>query len=67
MFLAQTNNSKANLVALCRFSSMYLPGGPGAEAGVGALEAVRVGMGVPLPLEEAFPLSSSMPARGGLH
>ena len=30
------NDSRANLVALCRFSSVYLPGGHGTEAKAGA-------------------------------
>ena len=52
-----TNDSRANLVAVCRFSSVYLPGGPGAEAGAGveARETAGVGSGVPLSLVRAPP------------
>ena len=33
-FWPLTNNSRANLVVLYRFLSIYLPSGPGAETGV---------------------------------
>ena len=50
---------------------MYLPGGPGvevragAEARVGALEVVGIGVGMLLPLVRAFSASLSLPIRGG--
>ena len=48
------------MIALYRFLSVYLPGGPeteakvGAEVGVGALEMARIGVSVPLSLMGAF-------------
>ena len=57
-------------MALYRSSSVYLPDGPGAEVGAGAgvraLEAVGVGVGMSLPSEGAPPASSFLPAGGGL-
>ena len=50
---------------------MDLPGRPrvkaGAKAGVEALEAARVGVGMPLPLEETPPANLSLLIEGGLH
>ena len=42
-------------MALCGSSSVYLPGGPRAEAGAGARETAGVGLGVPLSLVGAPP------------
>ena len=72
-----TNNSRANLVALCRSSSVYLPGGPGAEteaeagARVGAGAWAGAGVGVRETAGVLFrsmgaPTRSSLPPRGGL-
>ena len=56
-------------MALCRFSSVYLLGGPRVGAEMGALETAEVEVGMPLPLVGALgalPVSSSLPVGGGL-
>ena len=54
-----TNNSRANLVTLCRSSSVYFLGGLGTEAGAGARvgvqETAKIGTGVPLSWVGASP------------
>ena len=72
-----TNESRTNLIAFCRFSSVYLASGLGvgaragagagarAKAGVEALKVVGVGVGVPLSLVWVFPASLSSRAGGG--
>ena len=50
-----TDNSKTNLVALCRSSSVYLPYKPGTEAEIRVREMAGVGLRVPLSFVGALP------------
>ena len=47
------NDSRANLVAFYRFSSVYVSGRPETEAGAGVQETAGIGLGVPLSLVKA--------------
>ena len=59
MFLALTNDFRANLIVLYRFLSIYLSVWPKAETGVGvevgAQKTARIRTGVLLLLVEALP------------
>ena len=70
-----TNDSRVNLVALCRSLSVYLPGRPGTEAGAGVGVGTRAWAGAGVGAQETagvlFPLvgapaSSSLLPKGGL-
>lgn len=67
-----TNNSRVNVVALCRFTTIYMPGRPEAEGEIWAKvivevqEMVKVREVVPLPSVEASAISSSLVREAGL-